>query len=110
MRTFETDGPEETRLAREMEILDADLAKRNDPTERRNAKPAHIVADSGKREGFATGMVRDTREGKGRFELITPIALRRLALVYEKGAAKYAARNWERALRSRGSRTQRRGT
>ena len=56
----------------------------------------HIVADSGKRESFGSGMVRDTRDGKGRFELITPVALRRLALVYEKGAAKYTARNWEK--------------
>jgi hypothetical protein len=56
----------------------------------------HIVADSGKRESFASGMVRDTREGKGRFDLITPVALRRLALVYERGAAKYRPRNWEK--------------
>ncbi len=56
----------------------------------------HIVADSGKREEFSTGMVRDTRENKGRFDLVTPVALRRLALVYEKGAEKYVARNWEK--------------
>lgn len=60
------------------------------------ANGKHIVADSGKRESFDSGMVRDTREGKGRFELITPVALRRLALVYEKGAVKYQARNWEK--------------
>jgi hypothetical protein len=56
----------------------------------------HIVSDSGARESFTSGMVRDTREGKGRFELITPVALRRLALVYERGAAKYQPRNWEK--------------
>lgn len=54
-----------------------------------------IVKDSGKREKFTTGMVRDVRTGKGRFDLISPIALRRLAVVYEKGAVKYEARNWE---------------
>ena len=59
-------------------------------------KGIHIVADSGARESFETGMVRDTRIDKGRFDLITPVALRRLALVYERGAAKYAARNWEK--------------
>ena len=59
-------------------------------------KRAFIVADSGERESFNSGMVRDTRDGKGRFELITPVALRRLALVYEKGAVKYQARNWEK--------------
>lgn len=63
--------------------------------ERRNGRP-FITADSGKREAFESGMVRDTREGKGRFELITPVALRRLALVYERGASKYTARNWEK--------------
>ena len=59
-------------------------------------KTDFIVADSGARESFQSGMVRDTREGKGRFELITPVALRRLALIYEKGAVKYEARNWEK--------------
>lgn len=54
------------------------------------------VQDSGKREAFSTGSIRDTREGKGRFDLISPIALRRLALIYEQGAVKYGDRNWEK--------------
>jgi hypothetical protein len=54
------------------------------------------VKDSGKREEFPTGSVRDTREGKGRFDLISPIALRRLAEHYERGARKYGERNWEK--------------
>lgn len=54
------------------------------------------MKDSGERENFPSGMVRDTREGKGRYDLISPYALRRLALVYEKGARKYADRNWEK--------------
>lgn len=52
--------------------------------------------DSGRRQRFDTGSQRDTREGKGRYDLITPIALRRLAGVYERGAAKYDERNWEK--------------
>ncbi len=52
--------------------------------------------DSGKREEMATGSVRDTREGKGRFDLISPFAMTRIAGVYERGATKYAARNWEK--------------
>lgn len=52
--------------------------------------------DSGRREEFASGMVRDTREGKGRYDLITPFGLRRLAQLYERGAEKYDARNWEK--------------
>jgi hypothetical protein len=54
------------------------------------------VNDSGKRQEFNTGSVRDTREGKGRFDLISPIALRRLAQHYENGARKYGDRNWEK--------------
>lgn len=48
------------------------------------------------REKFATGSQRDTRVGKGRFDLISPIGMKRLALVYERGAMVYASRNWER--------------
>ena len=54
------------------------------------------VKDSGKRQAFKTGSVRDTREGKGRFDLISPIALKRLAQHYENGAKKYGDRNWEK--------------
>ncbi|MFB3779681.1 MAG: dATP/dGTP diphosphohydrolase domain-containing protein [Bryobacteraceae bacterium] len=57
-----------------------------------------IIADSGTREEHATGAVRDIRQGKGRFDLITPVALRRLAKIYEGGAVKYAARNWEKGM------------
>ena len=54
------------------------------------------VKDSGKRRDFKTGSVRDTREGKGRFDLISPIALKRLAQHYENGGNKYDDRNWEK--------------
>jgi hypothetical protein len=55
-----------------------------------------ITVDSGARESFDTGMVRDTRSGKGRFDLQSPIALRRRCQLYERGAEKYEARNWEK--------------
>ncbi len=54
------------------------------------------VTDSGQRQSFATGSVRDTRAGKGRYDLISPLALRRLARHYENGAVKYGDRNWEK--------------
>jgi hypothetical protein len=54
------------------------------------------VVDSGRRQEFATGSRRDSRDGKGRFDLISPIALRRLAQHYENGAKKYGDRNWEK--------------
>ena len=54
------------------------------------------VKDSGVREEFKTGSKRDSRFGKGRFDLIPPYALYRLARHYENGAVKYGNRNWER--------------
>lgn len=56
------------------------------------------MKDSGQREEFSTGAVRDSREGKGRYDLIPVIALKRVAAVYEKGASKYSARNWETGI------------
>lgn len=56
----------------------------------------NAVKDSGKREKFTTGSQRDSREGKGRYDLISPIALKRLAIHYQNGAAKYQERNWEK--------------
>ncbi len=54
------------------------------------------VEDSGKRQEFPTGSVRDTQAGKGRFDLVPGYALFRLAKHYENGAVKYGDRNWER--------------
>ena len=54
------------------------------------------VKDSGKRQNFSTGSVRDTREGKGRYDLLPIEAIRRLAVHYENGAKKYGERNWEK--------------
>jgi nucleoside 2-deoxyribosyltransferase len=56
------------------------------------------LQDSGKRQKFDSGAVRDLRENKGRYDLISPIALKRLAVVYEKGAIKYSDRNWEKGM------------
>lgn len=55
-----------------------------------------VTKDSGAREEFPTGSLRDTRQGKGRFDLMSPIGLRRLAELYERGAVKYGDRNWEK--------------
>ncbi len=56
------------------------------------------LKDSGKRQEFSTGAVRDTSEGKGAYELISPIALKRLAIILERGAKKYDRRNWEKGI------------
>lgn len=54
------------------------------------------VRDSGARQEFVTGSVRDTREGKGRFDLIPEYCETRLARHYENGAAKYGDNNWRK--------------
>ena len=56
------------------------------------------LPDSGKRESFETGAVRDTQENKGRYDLLPPGPLRRMAVLYEKGAQKYQERNWEKGI------------
>jgi hypothetical protein len=60
------------------------------------AEPGFTIEDSGQRATFDSGSVRDSREGKGRFDLLSPIFLRRLAQHYEAGAIKYDPRNWEK--------------
>jgi hypothetical protein len=54
------------------------------------------VKDSGAREEFKTGSKRDTRDGKGRFDLLPFYAIQRLARVYENGARKYGDGNWRK--------------
>lgn len=53
------------------------------------------VKDSGQRQEWETGSRRDTRDGKGRYDLIPPYFIKRLARHLENGAAKYGDRNWE---------------
>lgn len=54
------------------------------------------IKDSGRREEMPTGSRRDSREGKGRFDLIPPYAIELLAKQLEAGALKYGDRNWEK--------------
>jgi hypothetical protein len=56
------------------------------------------IHDSGNRREFDTGAVRDMAEGKGRFDLMPPLALLRLAKHFENGAKKYGERNWEKGI------------
>lgn len=53
--------------------------------------------DSGKRQEFSTGMVRDTQEDKARYDLIYLPLLKRWAELMARGATKYGERNWEKA-------------
>lgn len=54
------------------------------------------VKDSGRRQEFDTGSRRDTRDGKGRYDLIPPYFLKRLAVHLENGAKKYGDKNWQK--------------
>ena len=56
------------------------------------------VKDSGEIEKFPTGAVRDTREGKGRFDLIPPHFLERIAVHFENGAHKYGDNNYRKGI------------
>ena len=57
---------------------------------------SYTVRDSGERQEFETGSRRDTRDGKGRYDLLSPLFMRRLAQHFEAGSSKYGDRNWER--------------
>lgn len=48
------------------------------------------------KEQFVTGSQRDSRTGKGRYDLLPARALRRLARLFESGAGTYGDRNWEK--------------
>lgn len=55
-----------------------------------------VTKDSGERRDFGTGSVRDRAVGKGRFDLIPMMPIRRLADLYERGAVKYGESNWRK--------------
>lgn len=56
------------------------------------------LKDSGGRQTFETGAVRDTASGKPLFELLPSWSLMAWAWIMESGAKKYAARNWEKGM------------
>lgn len=59
--------------------------------------PGFVTKDSGKREEFATGMVRDTQDDKPRYDLIDRAFLKRWAELMARGAKKYGENNWKKA-------------
>lgn len=61
-----------------------------------DAKP-FVTKDSGKRIDYASGMKRDTQEGKARFDLVYYPMLKRWAELMERGAVKYGENNWMNA-------------
>ena len=62
------------------------------------------IKDSGQRQEYDSGMVRDTTDGKPRFDIMWPLGIpfdeqfmTRVAMHLARGIAKYGERNWERA-------------
>ncbi len=53
--------------------------------------------DSGERQEFSTGMVRDTSTNKARYDLLDVPMLTRWAELMARGAVKYGANNWRKA-------------
>ena len=47
---------------------------------------------------YDSGAQRDDQDGKGRYDLLPPEALRQAALRYEAGADHYGDRNWEKGI------------
>lgn len=56
------------------------------------------IKDSGQRQKFKTGAVRDTQVGKPRYDLIPPVALYRIAMHYGGGSIKYDEWNWAKGI------------
>lgn len=60
----------------------------------------YVTKDSGERESFGSGAVRDTQTDKPRYDLIPPKGLKRVAEVYTRGASKYDDHNWRKGMPS----------
>lgn len=56
------------------------------------------MKDSGERQSFDTGAVRDTSTGKPRPDLISPFFMERLGMWLGKGAEKYDPWNWAKGI------------
>lgn len=70
----------------------------------RRKADTYVTKDSGQRKLYDSGMVRDTTEGKPRFDLLMPEGmpydaqmLTRVGRLMERGIRKYGLRNWEKA-------------
>lgn len=57
------------------------------------------INDGGERISYGDGnAIREPTTGKGRYDLISPFGIDRIAKWYELGAKKYADRNWEKGM------------
>jgi hypothetical protein len=56
-----------------------------------------LTKDSGQRQEFSTGMVRDVQTDKPRYDLLDMPMLKRWAELMARGAKKYGENNWKKA-------------
>ncbi|MEM1953412.1 MAG: DUF5664 domain-containing protein [Candidatus Caldarchaeum sp.] len=56
------------------------------------------MADMSQLKQFATGAVRSRDADMYRYDLVTPIGMRRLAETYAEGAEKYGVDNWKKGI------------
>ena len=68
----------------------------DDPGKVKKVSGGTALSDSGTKETFPSGYHRDSRKGKGRYDLIPPRPIHLLACVFEDGGAKHGDRNWEK--------------
>jgi Domain of unknown function (DUF5664) len=85
-------------LKEKVEYAQRKYATKGDLRQREDGYVEYVTKDSGEREQYDSGAVRDVRQGKGRYDLISFLALHRIAGVYERGATKYDDRNWEKGM------------
>lgn len=60
--------------------------------------PKKTVKFSGEKVVYEGGATRDIIEGKGRYDLIDPKFLKRLAIVLEEGAKNHGEENWKNGM------------
>ena len=64
-----------------------------------NTVAINKINDGGRRISYGDGnAIREPTTGKGRYDLISPFGIDRIAKWYELGAKKYADRNWEKGM------------
>lgn len=66
--------------------------------EQEEMKKEYSTRDSGSREEFSTGAMRDTQNGKARWDLLPVKELKRVAELYARGAEKYGENNYQRGM------------
>jgi hypothetical protein len=60
-------------------------------------RKVYETKDSGKRQEYSTGMVRDIQTNKPRYDLVDWSMIKRWAELMQRGALKYGEHNWKKA-------------